>query len=218
MIDSCGGFGKSRNSLLVFFIFTIAIFATLTIAAAAAFLFFSTLGPSGALWTHILLTIAIVLMTIIALLLLLLLWCCCKGKGDLGDLSRLLRLLPTFKNAGAALETTAVALNGMANALRAATLPVTAAGNAVYTAGENVDVSIPTVSANKRNLAGFGDVVVGLNIGTTSPLHETSEKLKTVANNLRGPDSLSANLGDSADRCDQAAAGLRALKNVLDAL
>lgn len=218
MIDSCGCFGKGRGSLLAFFIFSLTISATLAIAAAAAFLFFSTLGASGVVWTPILLTIAIVLMTIIVLLLLLLLWCCCKGKGDLGDLSRLLKLLPTFRNAGAALETTAVALNGMATALRAAKLPVTAAGDAAYTAGEKADVSVPTVSASKRNLAGFGDVVVGLNLGTTSPLHETSEKLKTVANSLRGPDSLSANLGDSADRCDQAAAGLRALKNVLDAL
>jgi hypothetical protein len=215
----CGCSARSAGGLLALFVALLLIFVTLTIAGAAAFVFFSAIpATKGGAAIPALLIVAIVLLGLVLLLLLLLLWCCCRGKANFADLSRFLKLLPSLRNAGAALEASAVALNGLAIALRAAKAPVSAAGNAMRSAGEQTDISIPTVSARTKNLAGFGDVVVGLDFGSTSPLHETSLKLLTVGDKLSGQEGLSNDLEDGAVRCDEAAAGLRALKTALDAL
>jgi hypothetical protein len=203
--------------LLLFAVFALMIIVVVLVALAAGLTFFVALGPGAAPLAPALGPPILVLLGIAVLLLLVLLWCCCsRGKVDGLDLSWLARLLPNLRNAGPALEQTAAALEGVARALNEAKTPVTSAGDAAYAAGDKVDITVPTIGVSKRNLANFGDVVTGIDVGSTSPLGGVKDDLHRAGDLLRGPGGLASKLDEAAQRCNSAAAGLRTLKAILE--
>ena len=218
--QSCG----TGMWLLVLAALFFTVMAGLFLAAAAALLWLVP-GRDGPPPSALLLPV-IVLLALVLLLLLLLLWCCCAGRGlgrGLESLRDLFKLFPQLRQIAGGLEDTARALDAMAAALRRARGPLDLTGGALMDAGDKVDVSVPTVEPVRRNLSlgpnNTVSVVVGLQAGTPfAPLGDAKTKLRAAGGHLTGDDSLSARMEEVAAQCNNAAAGLRAVKGVLDAL
>lgn len=220
---SCG----TGTWLLVLAALFFTVMAGLFLAACLTLLWFAPGGdgPPGPPPSALLVPV-IVLLALVLVLLLVLLWCCCGGRGlrrGLEQLRELFRLFPQLRQLAGGVEDAARALDAMAAALRLARGPVDSTGGALLDAGDRVDVSVPTVEPVRRNISlgpnNTVSVVVGLQAGApVSPLGEAKAKLRTAGGHLTGDGSLSARMEEVAAQCNNAAAGLRAAKSVLDAL
>lgn len=226
-----GGGCASRGTgtwLLVMAALFFAVMAAIFLAASLALLWLAP-GRDGAPLPpppSALLIPVLILLALVLILLLVLLWCCCGGGGlrrGLRLLRELFSFLPQFRQIAGGIEDAAKALDAMASALRLARTPVDVTGGALLDAGDKVDVSVPTVEPVRRSISlgpnNSVSVVVGLQAGTpVSPFGDAKAKLRTAGWNLTGDDSLSARMEEVAAQCNNAAAGLRAVKGVLDAL
>lgn len=209
--------------LLAALFFAVVAMIFLAGAAAIAWLAFSgkqvATGPSGPL-----LLATLVVMVVIVLLLLLLLWCCCGGRGKgLEALRGLASFLPFLRDAAAGLGSAAAALESIAWLVRQTRTRVDWAGGEVRTAGDNIDIEIPTVSWTTGSVptpTGQTSVITGISAGKMRPFGEVTTKLHNTADHLNAdtPESVTSRLEDVAVKCGEAAAGLRAAKTLLDAV
>lgn len=223
-------FGFSRNALalagIVVAIILVVIVGMIIIGSAAIrALMTSGLKVEGISLLALLVTI-IVLLAAVFIMLLVLFWCCCKkeriGKG-LEALRGLAGFLPFLRDAAAGLETAAAALDSVAGLVRQTRTKVDWAGGAVRTAGDNVDVDIPTVTWTPGSVPSPGGpitVITGITAGTVKPFVAVTAKLHETADHLNAnvPESVTSRLDNVAVKCEEAAGGLRAVKSLLDAV
>ena len=172
------------------------------------------MGVLGGLPPAALIIPALFLLLLIAILLIALLFCSCGQPGWLKDL---IKMLPQLKAAADALNATADALAGMETALRAAQVPIKAAGTALGDAGSKVNVTVPVVSwTSKRFDLLDAEIVTGIKSQDWKPFEEVKNSLQDASGKLKGDqDGLSANLGQVADQCRKAAAGLRTVAQII---
>lgn len=168
-----------------------------------------------ALSTPILLGLIAVLLVLLLVLLVLLLLACFSRRSSALDLSSLLNLLPQLQEIKTALAATANSLALMAGAMRSASEPAQAAGDAVKLAGTKINVDVPIIGVKTENFANIGTVVVGLQTTHAYPLSEASDKLLEAGGKLSGTDSISEKLLTMATQCDAAADGIRRVRNLL---
>lgn len=172
------------------------------------------MGALGGLAPAAMIIPALFLLLLIAILLIALLFCSCGQPGWLKDL---IKMLPQLKAAADALNATADALTEMETGLRAAQVPIKAVGTALGDAGSKVNVTVPVVSwSSKRFDLLDANVVTGVEAHDWKPFEEVKNSLQDASGKLKGdPDGLSAKLGQMADQCRKAAAGLRTIAQII---
>lgn len=238
--DDCGcGTGRKWILLLVVAAFFLTLIAGVLLVAGLALLWFllsmrggmSTPAPApaplppmvmpsfdmfglGQIGIGALLLLAALLLLLILILLVVLLFCSCGKPRWLKDL---FKLLPMLKEIGVALNAAADAFAAMELGLRAAQVPVEAAGTLLHDASEKVNINIPTLSPKTADFAVLGvPVMIGLEPHNEWPLGEAKKKLADASAKLKdAPDGLSPKLGTVADQCHLASAAMRTIAGIV---